>query len=273
MAAPRSGTRRSRGRFFDKYNPRPRDEMVLINTPDGVSDANTQTLQKVHAFPVRRRKGANARRIQGELHQSHQKILNLLLALGLIVKLVGIINTLVLTVYERMRTPRAVGMTRRHVPDDDPLREHRHCGADGRRPWGNRSWAFLAALVSHRRSPAKGSCSRSLGCSSSTRPCRDPRGDSGRSDSGARRAARLNVLKALQYSAIRSVRSLIGSARATSTTAERGGVLPPLLRLRRGDGETHPARARRPLALPGSPAEDLRRPRGSAGLARGGLAA
>jgi putative ABC transport system permease protein len=106
--------------LFDQYIPRPQDEMVLINTPDGVSDANTQTLEDdLSGF-------ADAKVQTRDQFKSNfiapiKKILNLLyalLALSVIVSLVGIINTLVLTVYERTRELgmlRAVGMTRRQV--------------------------------------------------------------------------------------------------------------------------------------------------------------
>jgi putative ABC transport system permease protein len=106
--------------LFDKYIPRPQDEMVLVNTPDGVSDANTQTLEDdVSGF-------ADAKVQTRDEFKSNfiapiKKILNLLyalLALSVIVSLVGIINTLVLTVFERTRELgmlRAVGMTRRQV--------------------------------------------------------------------------------------------------------------------------------------------------------------
>jgi putative ABC transport system permease protein len=106
--------------LFDKYNPRPQDEMVLVNTPDGVSDANTRTLEDdVSSF-------ADAKVQTRDEFKSNfiapiKKILNLLyalLALSVIVSLVGIINTLVLTVFERTRELgmlRAVGMTRRQV--------------------------------------------------------------------------------------------------------------------------------------------------------------
>jgi len=106
--------------LFDKYVPRPRDEMVLINTPDGVSDANTATLDGgVKGF-------ADAKiQTRDEFKKNFEapinRLLNLLyalLALSVIVSLVGIINTLVLTVFERTRELgmlRAVGMTRRQV--------------------------------------------------------------------------------------------------------------------------------------------------------------
>ncbi len=106
--------------LFDREIPRPRDEMVLLNTPGGVSDASTQTLEDdVAGF-------ADAKvQTRDEFKKNFlspiNKILNLLyalLALSIIVSLVGIINTLVLTVYERTRELgmlRAVGMTRRQV--------------------------------------------------------------------------------------------------------------------------------------------------------------
>ncbi len=106
--------------LFDKYVPRPRDEMVLMNTPGGVTDANTAKLDGyVSGF-------ADAKiQTRDEFKKNFEapinKLLNLLyalLALSVIVSLVGIINTLVLTVFERTRELgmlRAVGMTRRQV--------------------------------------------------------------------------------------------------------------------------------------------------------------
>jgi putative ABC transport system permease protein len=106
--------------LFDKFVPRPQDEMVLANTPGGVTDANTAKLDDaVKGF-------ADAKvQTRDEFKKNFEapinKLLNLLyalLALSVIVSLVGIINTLVLTVYERTRELgmlRAVGMTRRQV--------------------------------------------------------------------------------------------------------------------------------------------------------------
>jgi putative ABC transport system permease protein len=106
--------------LFDKYIPRPQDEMVLVNTPDGVSDANTATLEDdVSAFADA--KVQTRDEFKANFIKPIKRILNLLyalLALSVIVSLVGIINTLVLTVYERTRELgmlRAVGMTRRQV--------------------------------------------------------------------------------------------------------------------------------------------------------------
>jgi putative ABC transport system permease protein len=107
-------------KLFDKFTPRPRDEMVLMNTPGGVTDANTARLDTAV-------KGFADAKIQTRDEFKHNfeapinKLLNLLyalLALSVIVSLVGIINTLVLTVFERTRELgmlRAVGMTRRQV--------------------------------------------------------------------------------------------------------------------------------------------------------------
>jgi putative ABC transport system permease protein len=106
--------------LFDKFVPRPQNEMVLANTPGGVTDANTTRLENTV------RNFADAKiQTRDEFKKSFEapinKLLNLLyalLALSVIVSLVGIINTLVLTVYERTRELgmlRAVGMTRRQV--------------------------------------------------------------------------------------------------------------------------------------------------------------
>jgi putative ABC transport system permease protein len=106
--------------LFDKYIPRPKDLMVLVNTPDGVSDANTSTLEgDVAGFADA--KVQTQKEFTTNFLAPIKKIVNLLyalLALAVIVSLVGIINTLVLTIFERTREIgmlRAVGMTRRQV--------------------------------------------------------------------------------------------------------------------------------------------------------------
>ncbi len=106
--------------LFDKYNARPKDFMVLVNTPDGVSDANTATLEDdVSGFADA--KVQTRKEFKTNFLAPIKKIVNLLyalLALAVIVSLVGIINTLVLTIFERTRELgmlRAVGMTRRQV--------------------------------------------------------------------------------------------------------------------------------------------------------------
>ena len=58
--------------LFDRYTPRPRDEMVLINTPDGVSDANTQTLKSdVSAFADAKTRHATS---SHELNRADQQV-------------------------------------------------------------------------------------------------------------------------------------------------------------------------------------------------------
>jgi putative ABC transport system permease protein len=106
--------------LFDANYVNPENEMVFLNAKGGVTDANTQALSGfLTAF-------ADAKiQTAAQFKKSFEKPLNsilsllfVLLALSVIVSLFGIVNTLVLTVFERTREIgmlRAVGMTQRQT--------------------------------------------------------------------------------------------------------------------------------------------------------------
>jgi ABC-type antimicrobial peptide transport system permease subunit len=106
--------------LFDKHFPRPQNEMALMNMRGGVTDANTKALERpLTLFPDAKVQ------TQSQFKKAFEKPINGLLAflyallgLSVIVSVFGVVNTLVLTVYERTRELgmlRAVGMTRRQV--------------------------------------------------------------------------------------------------------------------------------------------------------------
>jgi putative ABC transport system permease protein len=105
---------------FDKNFDQPENLFSFVKMTGGVTDENTQALENsLKDFP-------NAKAQTRDEFKDNQvsflnnilNVLYILLALSVIVSLFGIINTLVLTVFERTReigTLRAVGMTRRQV--------------------------------------------------------------------------------------------------------------------------------------------------------------
>jgi putative ABC transport system permease protein len=106
--------------LFDANYIDPQNEMVFLNTRGGVSDANTKTLERsVSNFADAKVQTASQfkKNFEKPINQII-RLLYVLLALSVIISLVGIVNTLVLTVYERTRELgmlRAVGMTKSQV--------------------------------------------------------------------------------------------------------------------------------------------------------------
>jgi putative ABC transport system permease protein len=105
---------------FDSAYVNPQNIFSFVNMPGGVTPANTQKLQQVvQPYP-------DAKIQTKDEFISNQEaglnkflaLLYVLLALSIIVSLFGIVNTLILTVFERTREIgmlRAVGMTRRQT--------------------------------------------------------------------------------------------------------------------------------------------------------------
>jgi ABC-type antimicrobial peptide transport system permease subunit len=105
---------------WDSQTPQPRNLYSFVKMQGGESDANQAALDKALAdFPnakAQNRQDFIDNQISGL--SSVLNILYVLLALSVIVSLFGIVNTLVLTVFERTREIgmlRAIGMTRRQV--------------------------------------------------------------------------------------------------------------------------------------------------------------
>ena len=107
-------------RTWDRFNAQPRNLFTFVIMNGGQTDANQAALeQRLAGFPnakVQTRSEFIDNQISGL--SSILNILYVLLALSVIVSLFGIVNTLVLTVFERTREIgmlRAIGMTRRQV--------------------------------------------------------------------------------------------------------------------------------------------------------------
>ncbi len=105
---------------FDENYTNPKNLYSFVTMAGGVTDENQESLEStLVGFP-------NAKVADGEQFKENQaaglnsilNILYVLLALSVVVSLFGIVNTLVLTVFERTRELgmlRAIGMTRRQV--------------------------------------------------------------------------------------------------------------------------------------------------------------
>jgi putative ABC transport system permease protein len=105
---------------FDATDPQPLNLMSFVNMSGGVSDANTAALEGALA-PFPNAKAQTREQFKKTQTDSVKQLLNVLyvlLALSVVVSLFGIVNTLVLTVFERTRElgmMRAIGLTRRQV--------------------------------------------------------------------------------------------------------------------------------------------------------------
>ncbi len=106
--------------LFDANYENPQNVFTLINTQGGVTPANTAALNAALANFPDAKVQTKSQFIHNQL-QGLNTLLNLLyvlLSLSIVVSLFGIVNTLVLTVFERTRELgmlRAVGMTRRQI--------------------------------------------------------------------------------------------------------------------------------------------------------------
>jgi putative ABC transport system permease protein len=105
---------------FDSYYERPRNQFTFVNVAGDPNDGTTQSLEAaVASFPdakVQTREAWIDQ--QDEDFNQFLTMLYVLLALSVIVSIFGMVNTLVLSVFERTRELgmlRAVGMTRRQA--------------------------------------------------------------------------------------------------------------------------------------------------------------
>jgi putative ABC transport system permease protein len=105
---------------FDARFPRPSDLFVFVRTTGGTSSATTAAIDRaVAGFPeVQAHTRSQWIDFRGKGMTQFLMLLYVLLALSVVVSLFGMVNALVLTVFERTREigmMRAVGMTRRQV--------------------------------------------------------------------------------------------------------------------------------------------------------------
>ncbi|TMJ93640.1 MAG: ABC transporter permease [Actinobacteria bacterium] len=105
---------------FDASFPQPANLYTFLKVKGGVTDANTARLKAALAgFPdAKAQTEADFKKNQEAFINVLLNLLYVLLALSIVVSLFGIVNTLVLSVFERTREIgmlRAVGMTRRQV--------------------------------------------------------------------------------------------------------------------------------------------------------------
>ncbi len=105
---------------WDAENPQPKDLYTFVKTAGGESDANVAALEKTLSGYPNAKVQTQGQFIDNQISglNSVLNILYVLLALSVIVSLFGIVNTLVLTVFERTREIgmlRAIGLTRRQT--------------------------------------------------------------------------------------------------------------------------------------------------------------